>query len=236
MPRSGTSLTEQILATHPEVLGAGELGLMEETIRESQRLAGHDFPGGFGELDSRQLQALGDYYMTRLIRRVGNARYIVDKTPMNFQYLGFIAAILPNARFIHCTREPIDNCWSIYKLPFESVHSYAHDQESLGDYYVQYAELMAYWAGLYATRILEMRYELTIANFTQQSQRLTDFLGLSYEPAMRDFHRTERIVKTPSASQVRRPLYASSVGAWRPYADKLQPLIAALAPVLQADR
>ena len=235
MPRSGTSLTEQILATHPEVLGAGELGLMEETIREAQRLSGQDFPNAIGELDGAQLRELGDYYLTGLIRRAGKARYIVDKTPMNFQYLGFIAAILPNARFIHCTREPIDNCWSIYKLPFESVHSYAHDQESLGDYYVQYRELMAHWLRLYATRILDMRYESTIADFTQQSRRMTDFLGLSYEPEMRDFHRTERIVKTPSASQVRRPLYATSVGAWRPYVDKLRPLIAALAPVLHLE-
>ena len=235
MPRSGTSLTEQILASHPAVLGAGELSFMEDTVSEVRRLTGRQFPEGFSALDAGARRSLGQFYIARLLGRAGRAQYIVDKTPMNFQYLGFIASILPDATFIHCTRNPLDNCWSIFKLPFEDLHTYAHDLQSLGDYYRQYAGLMAHWSTLYGNRMLEVRYEDTVSDIESQSRRILDFLKLEFDPAVLQFHQTRRLVKTPSASQVRRPIYQASIAAWRPYERYLGALLKALGPELCGD-
>jgi tetratricopeptide (TPR) repeat protein len=229
LPRSGTSLIEQILSSHPDITGAGEMGVMEDTIKRVQELSGHEFPSGFHRLNQEQKSSLGAYYMSKLVERAGTSRYIIDKTPMNFQYVGFIVSILPNARIVHCSREPMDNCWSIYKLPFEEMQSYAHSLESLGDYYVQYSDLMTHWSHVAHERMLDVRYEETVADVQRQSRRLLQFLGLDYHEAVGAFHRTARIVKTPSASQVRRPIYNTSIAASRPYEPYLGPLREALA-------
>jgi tetratricopeptide (TPR) repeat protein len=237
MPRSGTSLTEQILASHPRIAGAGEVSLMEDTVTEAGRLAGQKFPGCWPMLADEQRRQLGEFYLARLVARAraadaaDAADWIVDKTPMNFQYIGFIAGILPQARFVHCTRDPVDNCLSIFKLPFEESHSYAHDLFALGRYYTRYLDLMAHWAQIVPGRMIEVRYEDTVADLEGQSRRLLNFLNLPFDPAVLAFHQTERIVKTPSASQVRRPIYSDSVQAWRRYEAHLGPLLEALGMV-----
>ena len=225
MPRSGTTLTEQILGSHPEIHGAGELSYMEDTINEAKRLTGHAFPQCVPLLSREQLDELGRLYLKRLIARSEGERVLVDKTPMNFQYVGFILLILPRARFIHCTRNPIDNCLSIFKLPFETAHSYAHSLDSLGRYYGHYRDLMKHWQHLVADHMIEARYEDTVADLENQSRRLLEFLGLSFDKSVLEFHRTERIVKTPSASQVRQPIYSSSVEKWKEYEAFLGPLL-----------
>lgn len=230
MPRSGTSLIEQILATHPAIVGGGELGLVENTVSNVRKLTGRDFPEGIATLDIEVLYRLGEQYLSRLVQRAGQAPLIVDKTPMNSQYIGLLASILPEAQFIHCTRSPMDNCWSIFKLLFTAEHSYAHDLQSLGEYYRQRADLMAHWRDLLGDRILEVMYEDTVTDLEGQCRRILKFLNLDYDPAVLNFFENKRLVTTPSASQVRRPIYRDSIGSWRPYARHLQPLAAALGP------
>lgn len=228
MPRSGTSLAEQILSSHPEVAGAGEVSLMEDTIAEAARVAERPFPECVALLSAEQLDALGRFYMERLLRRAAAGRYVVDKTPMNFQYVGFITAILPGARIVHCRRDAMDNCLSIFKLPFETAHTYAHDLQALGRYYRHYSELMRHWAQVVGDRMITLQYEDVVDDLPGQTGRLVQFLGLDPDDRMLDFHQTERLVKTPSASQVRQPIYRDSVQVWRRYGDALRPLALAL--------
>ena len=228
MPRSGTSLTEQILSSHPDVHGAGELSFMEDTIGEASRRTGQPFPELASSLTLTLLDELGALYMGQLTARAGNEAIVVDKTPMNFQYIGFIARILPDARFIHCRRNPADNCLSIFKLPFEESHSYAHGLESLGRYYKRYADLMAHWNRIVPDRIATVVYEDLVADFETETRRLLGFLGLPFSASVRAFHKTGRIVKTPSASQIRQPIYSTSVGRWKKYRRHLGPLLAQL--------
>lgn len=232
MPRSGTTLTEQILASHRDIDGAGEVSLMEDTISEAAQMIGAPFPECVPSLSSAQRAELGDFYLSRLRKRAAATRYLVDKTPMNFQYVGFIAAILPGARIIHCRRHPVDNCLSIFKLPFENAHSYAHGLESLGLHYKRYARLMAHWEKVVLDRMFSVNYEDVVADLERESRRLLDFLGLPFDEAVLEYHKTRRLVKTPSASQVRRPIYKDSVAAWKRYEPQLQPLIATLATEL----
>lgn len=228
MPRSGTSLAEQILSSHPQVAGAGEVSLMEDTIHEAVRVSGQPFPECVASLSGAQLNELGQFYLQRLLRRASAERYVVDKTPMNFQYIGFITAILPGARIVHCRREPMDNCLSIFKLPFEPAHTYAHDLQALGRYYRHYSELMTHWEQLAADRMIALQYEAVVADLPAQTSRLVQFLDLEPDTRMLEFYKTERLVKTPSASQVRQPIYQDSVQVWRRYGDALRPLAVAL--------
>ncbi len=230
MPRSGTSLTEQILSSHSQVAGAGEVSLMEDTIAEAARLTGRSFPECVPLLSGPQVNELGRFYLARLLRRATAERYVVDKTPMNFQYVGFITAILPGARIVHCRRDPMDNCLSIFKLPFETSHTYAHDLQALGRYYRHYSELMLHWERVAADHMITLQYEELVADLPGQTSRLVQFLGLEPDARMLEFHKTERLVKTPSASQVRQPIYRDSVQVWRRYGDALQPLAEALRP------
>ena len=225
MPRSGTTLTEQILSSHPEVCGAGELSFMEDTINEAKRRTGQPFPELVSSLTPSQLNELGALYHGRLAARAANEAIVVDKTPMNFQYIGFIARILPDAAFIHCRRNPADNCLSIFKLPFEESHSYAHGLESLGRYYKRYAGLMEHWNRFVPDRITTVVYEDLVADFEAETRRLLEFLDLPFSASVRAFHQTRRIVKTPSASQIRQPIYTTSVGRWKKYREHLGPLL-----------
>ena len=225
MPRSGTTLTEQILGSHPDVHGAGELSFMEDTINEASRRTGKPFPGLAQSLTPALLDELGALYLGRLAARAGNEAVVVDKTPMNFQYIGFIARILPEARFIHCRRNPVDNCLSIFKLPFEESHSYAHGLESLGRYYRRYAGLMEHWNRIVPDRIATVAYEDLVADFEAETRRLLEFLDLPFSASVLAFHETRRIVKTPSASQIRQPIYGTSVGRWKKYRNHLGPLL-----------
>lgn len=228
LPRSGTSLTEQILGSHPQVAGAGELSLMEDTVAEAARLTGQAFPECLPRLSASQLDELGRFYRDRLLRRAQAERWVIDKTPMNFQYVGFIAAILPDARIVHCCRDAMDNCLSIFKLPFEAAHSYAHDLQALGRYHGHYRALMDHWHASVGNRMVRLQYEDLVADLPGQTARLVRFLGIEFDARMLEFHKTERLVKTPSASQVRQPIYSGSVQAWRHYGDALRPLAEAL--------
>ena len=225
MPRSGTSLTEQILASHSEIIGAGEVSFAFDTIHRIKELIGKPYPLNLLDIEPDQLTELGDYYLSR--HNTDNLRktYVIDKSPLNFQYLGLLALALPNARFIHCHRDPVANCFAIHRIPFDKRQSYAHDLAALGQYYTRYQRLMQSWHELFPGRILDVCYEDTVDNIETQSHRLLEFLKLPFEKDVLSFYATKRVVKTPSASQVREPIYKSSVAAWKKYEKHLGPLI-----------
>ncbi len=229
MPRSGTSLTEQILASHSAIAGAGELSYAYDTAHRVRDLTGQQFPDNLDLLSAAQFRELGEYYLSRHSTDNLAARYVVDKTPLNFQYIGLLGIALPGARFIYCHREPIANCWAIHRIPFDDKQTYAHSLTALGQYYRRHRSLVERWKSLFPRRILEVRYEDTVADLERQSRRLLEFLQLPFEPEVLAFHQTRRLVKTPSASQVREPIYADAVAAWKRFDRHLGPLKEALA-------
>ncbi len=226
MPRSGTSLVEQILASHPDVFGAGELYALDLIIREKlreNRLG--NFPGGFSRMQSGDMRSIGFEYIAQTRKNYHiTTKHFVDKMPNNFLFIGLIHIALPNARIIHCKRDPMDTCWSIYKNIFEVPHKYAQNLEELGAYYLLYRDLMNYWNEQLPGRIFEIEYEKIIANQEEETRKLLQYCKLDWDRRCLEFHKAERPVLTASKSQVRQPLYGSSVKKWRFYEKQLQPL------------
>ena len=233
MQRSGTSLTDQILASNTQVSSLGEIGYADEMAVQVKELTGKHYPQGLSGLSQEDISLLRESFLGKISQRYSAAPVLIDKTPMNFQYLGLLAEVFPSAKFIHCSRNPMDNCFSIFKLAFTDDQDYAHGLKSLGDHYRLYKGLMDQWKKLYPQRILDVRYEDTVSNIQEQCVRLVEFLGLAFEPEMLEFYSTERLVRTPSASQVRKPIYKSSVQAWKKYERHLQPLAEALGDELR---
>jgi tetratricopeptide (TPR) repeat protein len=229
MPRSGTSLVEQILASHPDVFGAGEifeLMVLTETISIADS-PGH-YPQVMADLDSRALKKLGTEYVSRIRNHSQNARYITNKTPENFLRIGFIKAILPNARIIHLTRDPMDNCLSIFKNLLAPAYNYSYDLAELGHYYKLYLALMEHWRGTLSGFVYDQSYEQLVADPETQISKLLDYCNLPWHDACLDFHKTRRKVKTSSNAQVRRPIYQNSVELWKRYQQQLEPLRVAI--------
>jgi tetratricopeptide (TPR) repeat protein len=232
MPRSGSTLVEQILAGHPSVFGAGELTYFEEVIQSVRSAGGapFDYPEGVPELSSAILRGIGSRYQERLRRRAPTALRISDKLPSNWFFIGLIHLALPNARIIHVCRDAVDTCLSCFLLAL-SGHEWSYELGELGRYYRAYATTMAHWrAVLPPEAMLEVRYEDIVVDLERQARRILDHCGLAWDDACLDFHRVQRPVKTASAAQVRRPLYQSSVGRWRVHAERLGPLLDALGP------
>jgi tetratricopeptide (TPR) repeat protein len=227
MPRSGTSLVEQILASHPDVHGAGELQFVQDLILGG--FAGYDYPADLAALSAEGLRRFGGYYAVRLAALAPKAKRIVDKLPANFRHLGLLHLALPKARIVQVTRDARDICFSCYSQLFANGLNYAYDLGELGRYCRAAEDLMAHWrAVLPSEALLEIRYESLISNFEVEARRLIDFVGLEWNDAVLRFHETKRAVRTQSEYQVRRPLYTSSIGRWKPYERWLGPLLAAL--------
>ena len=226
MPRSGTTLTEQIIASHPDVYGAGELPDMPMISQHT--VAGvKGFPDSVLKLDRVNLSKWADDYVVRLRQRAPDARYITDKLPDNFRFIGLIHVMLPNAKIIHVNRNPVDTCLSCFTTLFKPKYTY--DLAELGRYYVDYARLMDHWRSvLPAGAFLEVQYEDVVADQERQARRMIDFCGLEWNDACLDFHKNKRSVNTASMTQVRRPIYKSSMERWRPYEKYLGPLLDAL--------
>lgn len=231
MPRSGTSLVEQVLASHSEVAAAGELPYAYDMAHRVREVTGRAFPENLKLLSPQQLRSLGEYYLSRHRRQNLDARRLIDKTPLNFQYIGLLGLALPGARFIHCYRDPVQNCFSIHKIPFDRKQAYAHSLTGIGQYYLRYWNLMQRWHQLFPGRILDVRYEDTVADLERQSRRMLEFLGLPFEAGVLEYHSNERLVKTPSASQVRQPIYGEALQSWKNYEKHLQPLLDSLGPM-----
>lgn len=219
MPRSGTSLTEQILASHPAVFGAGELPFWDVAF------AAHSKADLDGKIDAKLLAGMAADYLDRLTALSGGALRVVDKMPANFLYAGLIHAAFPRARMIHMQRHPLDTCLSIYFQNFFSMGPYANDLDNLAHYYGEYVRILDHWrAVLPARALLEVPYEALIEDQEGWTRRMLDFIGLPWDPKCLDFHQTDRTVITASKWQVRQKINASSAGRWRNYEKFLGPL------------
>ncbi len=231
MPRSGTSLVEQILASHPQVFGAGETDAFARALADFGEDAARALqsPDAAAALSAEQLSRLGARYAERIGREAPDALRIVDKTMENFRYLGLIRLALPQARIIHVRRDPLDTCLSCFSKLFTGYLPYTYDLAELGRYYRGYEGLMAHWRGVIPPEaLLEVRYEQVVVDLERQARAIVAHCGLDWDPLCLDFHLTDRPVRTASATQVRQPIYNSSVGRWRDYEPYLAPLRAAL--------
>ncbi|RWM37123.1 sulfotransferase [Mesorhizobium sp.] len=230
MPRSGTTLTEQICASHPDVHGAGELSKLRRIANAIGLKDGSDANLGksVATITPDLTRTLAEEHLSYLRERSPAALRIVDKMPHNFELIGLVAILFPNARIIHCRRDAIDNCISCFVLPFSEAHSYSGDLQTLGLYYREYDRLMRHWNNVLPGRIFENRYETLIENQEEQSRRLIDYLGLPWDDACLRFFDRDGSVNTFSRWQVRQPIYTSSVKRWKNYEGEIQPLIDAL--------
>jgi tetratricopeptide (TPR) repeat protein len=230
MPRSGTTLTEQIISAHPAVQGFGE---RQDLPQLSKTLAGglrkpQDFVEAIGALDAAAAAGLAQRYGEAWRGTDPALLRLVDKRPHNYELLGLIALMFPRAHIIHCRRNAMDNCLSMYMQDFNVNHGYNRDLVTLGQYYRTYEELMAHWREVLPLPIHDCVYEDTVEDLEGSARGLIAFLGLDWDPTCLDYHRQERQVRTPSQWQVRQPVYRSSVEAWRRYEQQLGPLKAAL--------
>jgi tetratricopeptide (TPR) repeat protein len=240
-PRSGTTLVEQILASHPQVHGAGELSDLDHlaTALRARRAPALAYPDYLPSLRPEELLVLAQSYVDRLRQRAPAALRITDKLPENYMHVGLIRIALPGARIVHVGRNALDACFSCFAINFFSALAYTCDLSELGRQYRRYAELMAHWRSLLPPdAMLELQYEALIDDPEGQSRRLLDFCGLEWDARCLRFHETERAVRTASVNQVRQPLYRSSLERWRRFEKHLGPLIeslgAAAAPSIPA--
>jgi tetratricopeptide (TPR) repeat protein len=233
MPRSGTTLVEQILSRHPDVYAAGEIGHLGVLIRGHfiQQLQSR-FPQQFERLAPATLKQLGNQYCDIIAGYDKNARYVTNKTPHNFLYVGMIRLMLPNAKIIHCTRNPLDTCFSCYANSFRKGQDYANSLNDLGRYYGLYYELMQHWRQLEVSDIIEINYEDLVKDQKQQTRRLLDACDLEWNNACLDFHKSDRAVMTASVNQVRSGLYNKSIQRWKHFESHLGPLIDVLGNAL----
>ena len=223
MPRSGSTLIEQILSSHPLVFGAGELTLFDE-ITDGVQLPKQDAPGW--EDACTRLRELGRRYLDEVWRLAPDAAYITDKMPATFQHLGLLKLMLPDAKIIHAMRDPRDTCWSCYTHRFTRGHNYSYDLGALGQYYMRYETQMRHWHEvLPAGSLLDVRYEDVVANPEHEVRRMLEYIGLPWDGACLKFHENKRPVNTASLNQVRQPLYSSSVARWKHFEKHLGPLL-----------
>ena len=226
MPRSGTTLIEQILASHPKVFGAGEL---REMANLAGRIGGADaaaFPEAVQALSGEELRRIGEQYVQAVTRLAPGAERITDKMPGNFSLAGLIHLALPNARIIHACRDPRDTAFSCFSLLFSGTLEFTYDLAELGRYYRAYLKLMAHWREVLPQGImLEVQYEDVVRDLESQARRIIAHCGLEWDDACLSFYKTERSVRTASATQVRQPIYQSSIGRWRLHEEELQPLL-----------
>ncbi len=232
MPRSGTSLVEQIVASHSQVFGAGELNHIGAIVRHlvGQHTLGTQAPLGWPELlDQVPAQRLGECateYLMQLRAMDRNALRISDKMWLNFEHLGLIAQLFPGARVLHCTRDPLDTALSCYFHNFFQTIAlpFSYRLADIGEYYLDYVRLMDHWRKALPLRMLDVPYEALVAEQGPISRALIDFLELPWDEACLRFHETPRVALTASYAQVKKPMYSSSVGRWRHYERHLAPL------------
>lgn len=239
LPRSGSTLQEQILASHSAVEATRELPYMPwlalSISRGATAVASRGYPAGVAELDGAAVSALGERYLAQAARHRSAAHgFFIDKLPNNFIYLGLILTALPNAKIINTRREPMDNCFGCFKQLWAEGQHFSYDLEDLGHYYRDYLRLMAHWQRCFPGRILDVDYEQVVADLEGHVRRLLSFLELPFEQQCIDFHQTERAVNTASSEQVRQPIYTSAVDYWRHFERELAPLRSALGDALPA--
>ena len=235
LPRSGSTLVEQMLASHSSVDGTMELPTIGGIVRELDQLSedADAYPECLADLPPDRFTALGARYIeeTRIFR-AGRPRF-VDKMPNNFSHIGLIHLALPQARIIDVRRHPLDACFSAFKQHFAKGQAFTYDLEDLGRYYRSYLALMDHWHRVLPGRVLHLRYEALVRDTETELRRLLEHCGLPFEPACLRFHETQRAVRTASSEQVRQPIYATGIGHWRHFAAELAPLRRALGDCLE---
>lgn len=239
MPRSGTTLTEQIIDAHPLGFGAGELGLISELFRQVAPVPENPYHAGPEEYDPKQIAEVAKIYRRETIAMADNpsVEVIVDKAPMNFWYLGLIALALPDARIIHCRREPRDNCFSCFFQALNPGHSYSFDLGNCGRFYRHYSDITEHYTQVLSDErvgipVFENQYEDTVADQEGKTRALLDFVGLEFDEACLNFHKSGRVALTLSNDQVRQPIYKSSTNRYERYADHIEPLIEGLGDLI----
>jgi tetratricopeptide (TPR) repeat protein len=227
MPRSGSTLIEQIISSHHEVYGAGELYIMGEFTKEADRLLGsQDYKDTLSSI-----RALGHRYLDRVWELAPDVRFITDKMLTNYENIGLIHLMLPHAKIIHATRDPMDICFSCYGIKFTEGHEFSYDLETLGRQYLRYQTLMEHWRSvLPQERILDVSYENIVADTENEVRRLLEYLELPWDTACLSFYENTRAVKTASVSQVRKPIYTSSMARWKRFQNHLTPLMEIIMP------
>jgi Flp pilus assembly protein TadD len=227
MPRSGTTLIEQILASHSQVVARGELdffsnlaAVMPARLNTPQI----NYPQCALQLRSQDMHSIARSYLRQFFSDVGAQRYFTDKNPLNFEYLGLAAVMFPNAKFVHVTREPMDTCLSIFTTHFSRDLGFAYDLQEIARFHQDYQRLMAHWRECIGERIYDVAYETVVGEQQSSTRALLDALGLDWEASCLHFHRTQRMVETASYWQVRQPLYSSAVNRWQRYESFLGPL------------
>lgn len=239
MPRSGTSLMEQILSAHPDIFGAGELkymtGVLENiAVGEGARLRMGDKDPVFPYEENASWATRGERYVERIVRLTDRPDYkrVVDKMPGNFNFVGLIHAILPNAKIIHSRRHPVETCLSAYRIHFAEGHHWSYRQRELGRFYKRYWNLMQHWREAFPGVMYEVYYEDNVADVEGSARKLIDHLGLEWNENCLNFYNTDRPVKTASVTQVRKPIYTTSTNRWRKYEKFLQPLLEELGDIV----
>lgn len=230
VPRSGTTLIEQILSSHSEVYGAGELSDMVNIVREYR---GDSYPHNNIRLEVESflpadLETMASKYRARLDAVSNGERYVVDKLPGNFIRLGLIAILFPDAKIINCIRNPIDTCLSCYFHDFTGVHSYLYDMDDLVSFYKNYQRVMKHWHEALPISILDVYYEDVVADQEAESRRIFEYLELEWDESCLEFYDSDRAVVTSSHDQVQKPIYKSSISRWKNYEKHIEPLIKGL--------
>jgi tetratricopeptide (TPR) repeat protein len=231
MPRSCTSLVEQVLASHPDVAGGGEFRFINQLT--GSLASGPGFPLGpaLDRIEDQTLRQMGERYVAHLRGLSVDKRFVTDKLPGNFLMIGMIRLMLPNARIIHCRRDPVDNCLSIFKNYFAAEHlRYAYDLSEVGHYHRRYLELMAHWHRVLPGFVYDISYEALVADFDGEARRLVAHCGLAWRDECGQFFNAPRSVQTASSAQVRQPIYSTSIGQAARYGERLRPLLTALGP------
>ena len=234
LPRSGSTLLEQILSSHSLVDGTHELPDLGKAVRSNRKLGNPEvrYPRSLIDIDADAFRQFGSEYIERTRRHRGDRPFFTDKNPNNFVHVGLLHLILPNAKIINALRHPLDSCYGSYKQLFASGQPFTYDLVEIGEYYLQYQRLMDHWNEVLPGTVLDVHYEDVVADLEGQVRRILDYCELDFEASCLRFHETSRAVKTASSEQVRKPIYTSAVHTWRHYEAHLGPLIETLEPLL----
>jgi tetratricopeptide (TPR) repeat protein len=228
MPRSGTTLVEQILASHSAVFGGGELSLvadLTQAIATAPWTEGAPLPQCLDALTLQDAHRLATRYLEVIGSLNSTARYVTDKMPLNFQAIGLIQILFPDCHIIHCVRDPRDTCLSCYFIDFAFGNEFTYDLGHLAAFHRDYARMMEHWKRVLPSPMLEVRYEDVVADKEGQTRRMLEFLNLPWEAGCLEFNKNKRHVATASRDQVRKPIYASSVGRWKHYEKHIPELM-----------
>lgn len=235
LPRSGSTLIEQILASHSMVEGTMELPDLSRVISELSKRSPKrtEYPEAVVKLDEETISAMGRAYLQSTMRYRSGKAYFIDKMPNNFPSIGFLSLILPNAKVIDARRHPLDSCLGSYKQLFFKGQSFTYEQFELGHYYLQYRRIMEHWRDVLPGKVLDVHYEQMVSDQENQTRRLLEYCGLPWEDQCLRFYETERAINTASSEQVRQPIYTKAVHFWRNYESHLGELIETLEPLLR---